>query len=305
VSDHAVVVVTDATLFEQAHRVVREVQRHCRDRPDVYCFHRGLTPEQVAALASVPRVRAIPIDELDVREGPLEPHEDPALAPLFYARFECWGERFAGYATVCYLDVDVIVRGDLGPLVRADFAIVAEAGGRSPFLDPDDARLRAALDADGWAHELAGVANAGVFALGRRWRTAEQRALLDRIIERYGEFLRVGDQSVLNLWLHANGLRPALDSRFNCQIVRTLEARGSIAAVRRARVLHFNGLRVDNQRLALRLTSVCLRVPGVGAVLAVAGLRAMLDGYRRRPWVTTLIRRAQRVRGRVPRMRRR
>jgi lipopolysaccharide biosynthesis glycosyltransferase len=302
VSDHAVVVVTDATLFDQAHRVVRELDEHCAARPDVYCFHRGLGAEQLDALARVPRVHPVALDDVAVRSGPLEHHEDLARAPLFYARFECFGTRFDAYATVTYLDVDVLVRANLAAAVAgADFAAVPEAGGRSPFDDPDDPALVARLDEAGWGHDFGPVMNAGVFSLGRRWRTAEQRALLDRIIERYAPFLRVGDQSVLNIWIHANGLSPTLDPRWNCQVVRTLDRRGAIGAFRRAGVVHFNGLRADNQHLAIRVVRPCCRVPVVGPALAVAALRVIFDGYRRRPYVTAILRRILAVRERLVR----
>jgi hypothetical protein len=143
------------------------------------------------------------------------------------------------------------------------------------------------------------VANAGVFVVGRRWRTPEQRELIHSIIERYGEFLRVGDQSVLNLWLQANGIRATMDASYNCQMARTMRERGAVRAVARARVLHFNGLRLANQLLALRITRSCLRVPGVGAALAVGALRLTFDGFARRPMANAFVRRVVYLRDRA------
>jgi hypothetical protein len=299
VTDDAVVVVADTTLFEEARHAVCELQRHCRSGIEVFWFHHALTSSQLAAVRALPGVQLIDLDSVAVRDGPLERHEDPGKAPLYYARFECFGERFAAYDAVMYLDVDVIVRGDVSQVLRSDFAVAPDIDGRTPFEDPEDERLLALLAEDGWPGELAPVANAGGFVLGRRWRTPEQRALIDRIIERYGAFLRVGDQSVLNLWLHANGLTPEMDVAFNCQMARATLGRGSVRAVRDARVLHFNGLALGYQRLAIRMTRACLRVPIVGPLLAVSGFRVMFEGFGPRRWLRRTLRRTARMRAQV------
>jgi hypothetical protein len=100
----------------------------------------------------------------------------------------------------------------------------------------------------------------------------------------------------MNLWLHVNHIRPSMDAAFNCQMVLTVREHGAVRAVARARVLHFNGLRLANQLLALRITRACLRVPGVGAALAVGALRVTFDGYTRRPAADACVRRVAQLR---------
>ena len=96
--------------------------------------------------------------------------------------------------------------------------------------------------------------------------TENQRKALppDRIIDRNcAPLLRVADQSLLNVWLHINGLTPTLDRSFNCQIGRGARDRGKLRAIRRARILHFNGLKLSNTQLAIRIARGCC-VPYIG-----------------------------------------
>jgi lipopolysaccharide biosynthesis glycosyltransferase len=292
-----VVVVTDANLARQAHDVLDDITKHCTGRPDLFCFARDLDAEARGALEHVPRLTIAPIP-VGMPEGPLQPHIDPALAELFYTRFVCWDDRFDRYDSVIYLDVDTVVLADLDPLVGDEFLAAPDADPSSSFVDPDDPRLGARLRED----EIAGdgvTANAGVFSVGRQWRNAEQRALIARLVERYGAYFRVGDQSALNVWMRYNGLTPRLPPAFNCQVVRTIGRRGGIAAVRHAHVLHFNGLTLSNQRLALRNARACLRVPGIGRDLFAVSHRMLFDEYRQRPAATRILHAAVATRDRT------
>jgi lipopolysaccharide biosynthesis glycosyltransferase len=292
-----VVVVTDANLVRQARDVLQDITKHCTGQPDLFCFIRDLDADGQRALEQVPRLTIAPIPVGTV-SGPLQPHIDPALAELFYTRFVCWDDRFDRYDSVIYLDVDTIVLADLDPLVGDDFLAAPDADPASSFVDPSDPELGLRLHEDGIGGD--GVtANAGVFAVGRRWRNAEQRALIARLIARYGAFFRVGDQSALNVWMLHNGLMPSLAPAFNCQVVRTIGRRAGFGAVRRAHVLHFNGLTLPNQRLALRNARACLRVPGIGRDLFTLSHRMLFDGYRQRPAATRVLHAAVATRDRT------
>ena len=279
----AVVVATDGNLLDEATRMLDEVARTATGAPDLFCFARDLDDTQQGRLARVPRLTVLPIGSGEVPVGPMPTYASEGEPSVFYARFECWSDRFAAYDTIVYLDVDTVVLGDLSPLTAYDFYASAEIDGSSPFVDEDDPALATLMEADGWRGPVGVRVNAGVFAIGRAWRTAEQRELLRRITDRYAPYLREGDQSVLVLWMHANGIAGSADASYNCQIRRTVGRPGGRAAVRRARVLHCNGMKLATQRVALRNARLWLGVPMVGRDLFVLTHRALFDDRKMRP----------------------
>jgi lipopolysaccharide biosynthesis glycosyltransferase len=290
VTSYAVVVVTDANLYDETRLVLQDLVRHCTGEPDLYCFHSGLLSHQLARLAAVPRVTLLPVSDVKARVGPVGVYTNPALGAVFYARFECWSDLFIAYDSVIYLDADTIVLGDLAPMTRADFLVAPQKNSNPMFLDDRDDRLAALLKEDGLSHDIAVPANAGVFALGRRFRTADQRALIDRIIVRYGPYLRVGDQSVLNVWMHTNSLVPTMDPTYNCQVVNTVGAPGGLRAVSGARLLHFNGFPLHNQRFGIRNARLWLRVPHIGRYLFAGFHHAIFHGREKRPVAARILR---------------
>ena len=98
-----------------------------------------------------------------------------------------------------------------------------------------------------------------------------------------------GDQSVFNLWLARNALRPVRDFRFNYQVRLILERRER-NLYRHARILHFNGQQAAMPFLMV-LASALIRLPG-GRRLVPTALRLAtrpelegLPGYRLRRWL--------------------
>jgi hypothetical protein len=98
-----------------------------------------------------------------------------------------------------------------------------------------------------------------------------------------------GDQSVFNLWLARNALRPVRDFRFNYQVRLILERREG-TLYRHAKVLHFNGQQAAMPFL-MALATALVRLPGGRRLVPTALRLAMrpelegLPGYRLRRWL--------------------
>ena len=137
----AVVVITDGNLVDEATRLLAEVTRLGSGAPDLFCFTRDLDAAQRALLARVPRLTVLDVAGVEAPIGPPAVYDATGRAPLFYARFECWSDRFDAYDTVVYLDVDTAVIADLHPLSELDFYATFEVDGRSPFIDEHDPAL--------------------------------------------------------------------------------------------------------------------------------------------------------------------
>jgi lipopolysaccharide biosynthesis glycosyltransferase len=109
---------------------------------------------------------------------------------------------------VIYLDCDVVVVGDLGPLWETDIAAHALAA----VPDPYGADRPAGLGMP----PTAAYVNSGVLLLNvRRWREQELAARVIDFAARTGSALVYHDQDAINAVLHAETL--ALPYRWNCQ----------------------------------------------------------------------------------------
>ena len=262
--------------------LLRSLRRTWPDHPPVTILHRGLTAAQFAALTSEPHTRLLPLEVPPDLMGPVMLHVPPAKADLFYGRFAIWGEAFADYDRVLYLDVDILVRGDLAEILEEDFFMATNVGAQELFLDGGDPQLVRMLEEDGLADAASDVGNAGVLVVARKWRAAGQLDSIKSILHRYRDHLRFGDQTVLNLWMATNDLRPADSDRFNCQILQRLGEPGGRSRLHDAGVLHFSGFLPSHRRAAMTLAYALLSIPGAGMDLFWASMRALYRGARPR-----------------------
>ena len=281
----AVVVITDGDLFYSARKLLRELIRHLGSEADIFCLHDGLSAAQLAELTRLGDVslRAIPKVYAGFSDARVRPQ--PQKAHLFFSRFECWTESFSDHDPVVYIDVDTIVRGPLTELLKSDWYAAPERPGASVFIEGAGQDLHALLDADGFPRQPQDRANAGVLALGRNRRRAADFDQLMRLTRRYGPYLQSADQSVINLWMHQNGLEASTDRRFNFLVRDAINARRGFATLREARVLHFNGFSPAPRRLAIDNARFWLAVPAVGTALFYLTHRSLFDGtsFRRLP----------------------
>lgn len=289
---HALLVTVDAAYAGILNLFLKCLQRYYPDHPRLIVCTSGWTPELFQ-----PFCRQFPLlewlDAADLRfpKGPPPVGHIPSMdRPVMYARWAALTSRFDAYDTVLYLDVDMLVLGPLDELFTADRLLAFEEAyphrNTLVFRDPADERLRQMLVKDGLGDEnWQAAANAGVLALPRRYRTQEQLAEVERLAERYGPYLMWGDQSVLNLWLARNGLRPVRNFRFNYQ-VRLIPERRERNVYADAKILHFNGQQGETLYLMALSYALATFVPW-GRRLIPSALRfvqwpglAQTPGYR-------------------------
>jgi len=222
-------------------------------------------------------------------------HDVSMDRPIMYARWAAFTPAFDIYDTVVYLDVDTLVLAPLDRLLATERALAFEDAYPDVdtliFRDPNDDDLRELLRQDGLDGHEWHAANAGVIALPRRDRRREHLLEAERLATRYAPYLMWGDQSVFNLWLARNALRPVRDFRFNYQVRLILERR-ECNLYRHAKVLHFNGQGAA-MPLLMALASAIIRLPGGRRLVPTALRLAMrpdleeLPGYRVRRWLRT------------------
>ncbi|TCO72035.1 hypothetical protein [Rhodovulum euryhalinum] len=174
-------------------------------------------------------------------------------------RFGLWRRAFDGYGTILHLDADMLV---LGPLY-APFAARQPVFVANHEADPavrvfesrwrDDPVLNARLAEDGlpFPEGPDDMANAGFFALPAAFRTRAHLAGLARLAERYARWFAYADQSLLSLWLSAQGLRPSRDFRWNFQTPFFTDPTVQVP-FEQIRVLHFSSPRKPGTRAFAR-----------------------------------------------------
>ncbi|HEX2852311.1 MAG TPA: glycosyltransferase, partial [Opitutaceae bacterium] len=211
--------------------------------PEIVVCQKGFSPQEIHFLETRhPRLRCLDLTTHAFLKGPAMLNRANYDVDPFYARFLIWTELFDGYDNVLYLDIDAFVTGSLEPLFASqEFLCFEESyvGPNPVFFDDTDPVLVRQLREDGLTLP-ATSGNAGVMLVPRRYRTPEQLALLHRLVERYRQFLVWGDQTLINLWMAANGIRPTKDYRYNFQ-VRLLQQKREAEAYRAVCFFHMNG----------------------------------------------------------------
>ncbi len=301
-SMHAVLVTVD-TRYEGILRVfLRCLHRHYPAHPLVVVCTSGWTSQMCEGFdREFPFIRWLDASTLRFPKGPPMRHDASMDRPIMYARWAAFSSAFDAYDTILYLDVDTLVLAPLDDLLAADGPLAFEEAyphlDTLVFRDPEDTDLRELLRVDGLGEWQWQVANAGVIALPRRCRRIEHLAEADRLARRYEPHLMWGDQSLLNLWLARNGLRPVHDFRFNYQVRLILERREH-RAYRDARVLHFNGQHQAMPFLMVLAYAIILfpggrrLVPRALRLATHQGLDA-IPGYRLRRWLRAQLLRLQ------------
>jgi len=293
---HALLVTVDARYAAILPVFLRCLHRNYPNHPQVVVCTSGWAPHMFGPLdREFPFLRWVDAATLRFPIGPPMRHDVSMDRPIMYARWAAFTPAFDIYDTVVYLDVDTLVLAPLDRLLATERALAFEDAYPDVdtliFRDPNDDDLRELLRQDGLDGHEWHAANAGVIALPRRDRRREHLLEAERLATRYAPYLMWGDQSVFNLWLARNALRPVRDFRFNYQVRLILERR-ECNLYRHAKVLHFNGQGAA-MPLLMALASAIIRLPGGRRLVPTALRLAMrpdleeLPGYRVRRWLRT------------------
>lgn len=240
---HAIVVTLRANYLPVLAVFLNSMERSYPAHPEIVVCQKGFSPAEIRFLETrYARVRCIDLTTHTFLKGPAMLGRINYDVDPFYARFLIWTELFDGYDNVLYLDIDAFVTGSLEPLFSSrEFLCFEESylGPNPVFFNETDPVLLQRLREDGLTMP-ATSGNAGVMLIPRRYRTPEQLGTLHRLMERYRKYLVWGDQTLINLWMAANGIRPTKDYRFNFQ-VRLLQQKREAEAYRSVCFFHMNG----------------------------------------------------------------
>jgi hypothetical protein len=178
-------------------------------------------------------------------------------------RLALWSSVFGEFQSILHLDVDVLLLDHLDDLFDSqDFMIFAEKSAEDIFLNRADNRLSALLSEDNLTASQPN-SNAGVFLLPRKYRNDQALFDMIRLGSRYSMFLKMADQSIINLWMQSHGLEGRDGSVYNFQF-RELASRK--VPYSGAKLLHFNGI---SEPLRLRIMTEfdeILQLPGGKAI---------------------------------------
>lgn len=226
---HVIAVTLSANYFPILLRFLDSLVEAYPQHPEVVVCQKGFSPERIEYLGShYHRVRVRDMRSLQFPRGPgmLGRHYDDVDA--FYARLSIWSDAFDNYENVLYLDIDAVITAPLDKLVASsEFLAFEESCSKShgAFVEDQTGKLAKLLEEDGFRAHASTSANAGVMLIPRRYRTESQFSEICRLLERYGPFLLLGDQSLINLWMAKNDLRVSPDVRYNYQVRFLLQGR--------------------------------------------------------------------------------
>lgn len=265
---HALFVSLNKWFLDYANCFLETLDRSYPDHPELIVYHTDLSEKECAGLKRFTRVTTVKVGFDEFKTGPAMASHHPKFADprISYSRFLIWTRRFDAYETVVHLDTDIIVRGSLEPLVSTDkFLIYPETytGDDAIFYNRKDPKLIKLLHEDGIPMPTR-AANAGIFAIPRSLRTQENYELLNYLIDRYDEYIKWSDQSILNLWMAKKGIALTDDFTFNFQ--NRLLSTSKAAEIQSAKIFHLNGVDLAYRLFLMQTLSQIHGWPGGWAI---------------------------------------
>ena len=253
VEKNAIFIVFDDLFFKFFQACITSLVKNYPEYPEILVYYEGDDGMVVEYVKQIKRVRLV--SEL-IDTNSIECFELGVVSSrMVFIRLYLWGDSFSEYDKILYLDADTLVLNPLDSIFSQEkFYIVTDASSKSVgVFKPEftnDQHLSSLLKADGldFFSVQRNMYNAGVFMIEKHLRTEHNfRAILD-IAQRYDGYLAFGDQSVISLWCHINGIKCDDDSKNNFQIASILAGttdlsrfvNGVDAAIHSINILHFS-----------------------------------------------------------------
>lgn len=253
---NAILLTFDKNYVDYAVACLSSIVSNFPNYPDVFISFEGAEHEGLERVLCFPRTRRIVFENEDsIIEG-LD--LGPLSSKAAFMRIFAWSSVFKDYDKVLYLDVDCLVLGSLDHLFeKDDFYMVKDLtiDPSSEFwiFKPGNAHnreLRDLLKEDGLAYEDVHykMSNAGMFIIPKRFRTEANSKMLWRIARRYGEFLMLGDQSIISIWCTIHNIQGKKEYENNLQTtglfyfsmelpIKKLKKKNGI------KIVHFNAIK--------------------------------------------------------------
>ncbi|MCZ6673232.1 MAG: hypothetical protein O7C75_09870 [Verrucomicrobia bacterium] len=246
----------------------RSLQRYFPNYPELIVLWQKLTPEQLAHLNNIPRVQSWDVDAIEFEAGPPMVGRESDDPKIYYMRFLIFSNLFNDYDNILYLDTDITILRPLDELLdKKEFTIIDDPyKGKHPIIrtNINEEKLDRLTREDKLPSLPKFGANAGVFLAPRSIRSEENFQELMKIKERYRDYLNLGDQSVMNLWILKYSLCKRADFRYNFQPL-LLDYRRAGDAFRHIHIFHFNGMvRTPHLALLMNMSALCWRIPWAG-----------------------------------------
>ncbi len=165
---------------------------------DVLIFEDGLSSKDKDLLNKILKCS---FEVLNIPEGiNISPKLMQRYSKMVFSKYECF-DLLEKYRNVLWLDVDVVIKGDISSLLKYS------GSGAGFVLEPYPLQINFSEKIDGYDMEQR-FYNAGVFILNESfpdWQVAKQN--LYNLTQKYSDIMLLAEQGILNLFL--------LDSKVN------------------------------------------------------------------------------------------
>lgn len=203
---------------------LKSIKKNYPKHPRLFIYYDGNDARILKLLRRVPNAEMVPSIEIPGISDNLSLGE--VGSPTVYYRYFVWGDFFADFDNVLYLDVDTLV---LRPLDRlfdtTEFFVVdnREPDDRVRVFDGADLEDESlcnmlAQDELPTMRGIADMCNAGVFVIPKKLRSSQSQKQLVDITNRYNRYLKFADQSAISLWCCKNKIPFSTKYEFNYQV---------------------------------------------------------------------------------------
>lgn len=259
---NAIFITFDDRFSSLARACLKSLVQNYPEHPQLFVYYDGKSERILKFLQGIPNTQLVPKIEIPGISDSLNLGE-VGSATVYY-RYFAWGDFFADFDNVLYLDVDTLILRSLDDLLDTSEFFVVE--NREPtqsvrVFDPNDLQDEGlcsllAQDQLPTMQGEADMCNAGVFVIPRKLRSLQSQQQLVEITNRYNRYLKFADQSAISLWCRKNNIQFSTKYEFNYQITffnSQLDRR-----LRDIYVLHFSSVRKPGTRKFLKWKRIAL-----------------------------------------------
>lgn len=207
--------------------------------PNLLIYHANLNKRQLDYLSSFERIRLRVINLEKDAIGPT----NHRMSSQTYAKYLYFLDNT--YDKILHIDPDTLILKPLDDLFNYnDFFSVTDGINTTTFKNTETILkkiiLKAMLLKDSLVQNSKYITNVGVLLIPRKYRTKENYDYMVYLTKKYFRYLKHRDQSVINMWMWKNGIRPTDKIEYDYQ-VRFFKMPDKKMPISDIYILHFLG----------------------------------------------------------------
>lgn len=212
---HTIATVVDDRYYKYIIPWLNSIIRNYPAYPHILIYYTNLNKDQLEYLSSFERIS---LREINLEKNAIGPTTD-RMSSQAYAKYLYFLDN--KYDKILHIDPDALVLKPLDELFNYNdfFSVICINTTTLRKIKSISRKiiLKAMLLQNGLVQNSRYIMNTGVLLIPQKYRTKENYDYLVYLTKRYFKYLKHWEQSVINMWMWKNNIRPTDKIEFNYQ----------------------------------------------------------------------------------------